>query len=168
MGKSRAILRNFIFGIVTLSLSWSCHSIQLSQIGDWRTRNELPRVAEAIDKALVQPDVNPSAKDALSNLKAKIFELQAAEKKLETAMAEWNRVNTELSQLHYEGIDKNGNPYRWSGHTTAEGETDPRWAKAQGDQREASLEASNKRGEVQHAIQNLDPATRSNIDNLLK
>ncbi len=157
---------NFIFGAALLTAA-NCHALTLAQVGNWDTSAELPKVVKAIDQVLPQVSVQ-AQKNQLETLKKQVSELQTAEHNIEVTQDAWNKLNEELSKIRHSGVDKQGHPYAWSGHTTADGKTEPRWEKVQADQRGANAEAFSKRQVVKATIQSLDTDLKNKIEPLIK
>ncbi len=148
-------LTRLAFSALVLLLSNNCQALSLDQMGDWFTRGDLPRVIGVVDRVLKETNVTPLQKEELQVLKKHLENLQVAEKGIDDTKAEWDRVNDELNKIHHKGIDKNGHPYAWSGHTTADNEVEPRWEEVQRNHREANSEASSKRMSAKAAIRRL-------------
>lgn len=161
-------LINFTFGLMVFSFATICYSLQIYEIGDWATRNDLPKVAQAINDVLHQAGVNPTQQASLNNLKKKVIELEGAEKNLDSTQGTWNTVNERLNKIIHKGVDANGQPYEWSGHLNADGTPNPEWEKVQAELREATNNAVEKREAVKTTISALDPDLITKLNALLQ
>lgn len=155
-----------IFG-VALFTATSCYALTLGQVGEWHTSAELPKVVTAINQLLPQT-TDAAQKSQLETLSKQVSDLQEAEHNINVTSDAWDKMNQELSKINHSGVDKQGHPYSWSGHKSADGTTDPRWKKVQEDQQAANADAASKRAAVKTTIQSLDMDLQNKIEPLIK